>query len=255
MTKWFVIPKPNPKAKLRIFCFPYAGGNVTTFYPWIDKLNSDTELVLVHLPGRTSRLFEDSFSSMDKLINELITIMPSLLSKPYILFGHSMGSRVAFELVYQFMKLNIKLPIHFIASGSGAPSEKCKEKITYNMSDAEFINELARLGGTPKELLENEELLAIYLPSLRGDFQIAETYKFTDKVTLNIPLTILGGTSDIVYEKLILWEQFFQFPANIRIIEGGHFFIDSNSIQTINEVNQVIDKITNNEKDFSLAIS
>lgn len=241
MNKWFVIPKPNPKAKLRIFCFPYAGGNVASFYPWVDKLNSNAELVLVHLPGRTSRLFEESHTSMDKLVNELIEIMPCLLDKPYILFGHSLGSRVAFELVNRFTELNIKLPVHFIASGSKAPSEKCRDKVTYNLSDHEFIRELDSLGGTPKELLENKELLEICLPALRGDFQIAETYQFTDKVTFNIPLSIFGGSDDLEYDELILWEQFFQDPASICIILGGHFFIDSNAELTLNEVNKIIE--------------
>jgi surfactin synthase thioesterase subunit len=248
MNKWFVIPKPNPKAKLRIFCFPYAGGNVASFYPWVDRLNSDAELVLVHLPGRTSRIFEESYSSMDDLINELIKIMPCLLDKPYVLFGHSLGSRVAFELVNRFTELNIKLPVHFIASGSGAPSEKCKDKVTYNLSDEEFIGELDRLGGTPKELLANKELLEICLPSLRGDFQIAETYQFKDKVVFNIPLSILGGSDDLEYDKLILWEQFFQAPASISIIPGGHFFIDSNAGITLDEVNKILKKTAVYEK-------
>ncbi|MFT6835288.1 MAG: medium-chain acyl-[acyl-carrier-protein] hydrolase [Francisellaceae bacterium] len=249
MNKWFVIPKPNSKAKLRIFCFPYAGGNISSFYPWIEKLNSNAELVLIHLPGRTTRFFEESYSSMDSLVNELVRIMPFLLDKPYVLFGHSLGSRVAFELVNQFTKLNIKLPIHFIASGSEAPSEKkCKETITYNLPDKEFIKELEDLGGTPKELLENKELLDICLPALRADFQIAETYLFTNKVTFNIPLLIIGGSDDIEYDKLILWQQFFQDTASVCIIPGDHFFIDSSSELTLNEVNKVIERTYASDK-------
>ena len=242
MSKWFVNPLPRPNADLRLICFPYAGGNAATFTPWVKQLAGNTELIAIQAPGRAARLFETPYNDMDLLVDELLTLIPSLLDKPVIFYGHSLGSRVAFELMTRLKARGMPLPVHFIASGSRGPQTKAKDNITYHLPDDAFMEELVNLNGTPKAVLENKELMELCLPLLRADFQIAETYQYTSEITFDCPVTVLGGEQDskITFEQLQGWQEFFAVPADVQMLPGDHFFIDSQPELVTKKVNEII---------------
>lgn len=239
--KWFIIPHPRPAATMRIFCFPYAGGSARTYMNWYKSLPEHIEIVAVQPPGRGARLMEDLFSDMDSLIAELIQLIPKYLDKPYILFGHSLGSRVAFELLTNIVKLQLPLPIHFIASGSKGPQLQTRNEITHTLSDSAFIQKLTKLNGTPKEVLENKELMDIFLPLLRADFKLSETYRYTGDIQIDCPLSIFTGDQDIDINDNDLngWSQFFNKNSTIYPIPGDHFFIDRNATLVIKKINEI----------------
>jgi surfactin synthase thioesterase subunit len=225
--KWFWIPRPVMLPKLRLFCFPYAGGSATTYYPWATMLNSEVELVAIQPPGRSNRINETAYCDMHEMVDDLIKSIIPLLNVPFIFFGHSLGSRVAYELATRLKTLELPTPIQFFASGSGAPHIIRTKNQLYNLPEDEFINELQRLGGTPKEVLQNRELMQLVLPLLRADFQIAEAY-VSDKIVLNCPIAILAGTEDVSVDHTHLecWKELTPFACEIQYIPGDHFFIE-----------------------------
>ncbi|WP_460263288.1 thioesterase II family protein [Clostridium sporogenes] len=87
-----------------------------------------------------------------------------------------MGSLLAYELYYKIYNQNIKMskPISF--SGYKEPSISRKEKQIYLLSDAKFIKEIIEVGGTPQEVVDNEELLQLFTPILRNDFKMLKKY-------------------------------------------------------------------------------
>src|SRR5919108_6600477 len=87
----------NAGARL-LFCFPSAGGSVSSFHAWARRLPPDIELVGAQLPGRGHLVAETPYGAMDPLVADLAQAMWPLLHRPFMLFGHSMGSLVAFEL-------------------------------------------------------------------------------------------------------------------------------------------------------------
>ena len=95
---WLVVPKPLPKARMRLFCLPYAGGGTAVYNTWHRYLPDTVELVSVRLPGRESRLMERPFTQLDALLPELGAALAEVSDKPFALFGHSMGAMIAFEL-------------------------------------------------------------------------------------------------------------------------------------------------------------
>ena len=240
--KWFVIPKPNINADLKLICFPYAGGSASTFLPWIKNLPNNVELIIIQAPGRGSRMGEQTYSDMQTLIADLIKIIPSVLNKPYILFGHSLGSRIAFELMNQLKRLTHTLPQHFIASGSRGPHHKCMKEPIYDLPQNEFIEELKNLNGTPRAVLENKELMELFLPLLKADFEIAARYCYTGKERFNCPLSVFGGEDDvdICLSKLNSWGNFFETDADVYLFPENHFFIDSQSKLVQQKVNDII---------------
>src|SRR6185295_11175567 len=88
----------NPNARLRLFCFPYAGGGASAYRGWATALPSDLEVCPVQLPGRESRLREAPFTRPEPLIQTLADVLEPHLDLPFVLFGHSMGGMISFEL-------------------------------------------------------------------------------------------------------------------------------------------------------------
>ena len=121
--KTFIIPKPQVSARLRLFLFPYAGGSASTYIHWAKLFddNLHVELVLVQLPGRGSRMTEPLHQTMESIMSELLEHASYITSLPYILFGHSLGGKIAYELACRLRALTLPLPKYLIASASGAP--------------------------------------------------------------------------------------------------------------------------------------
>ncbi len=243
--KWFIVPRPRPKADLRLICFPYAGGNASTYTSWVNIIPDNVELVLVQPPGRATRIFEQAYTSMDSLIQSLIKVIPSKLDKPYILFGHSLGSRVAFELMNKLKQQEYPLPQHFIASGSRGPQCTSDKKELYKLPDEDFIFELQKLNGTPKALLENKDLMDLLLPLIRADFELSDKYLYSDNTRFNCSVSVLGGEYDVDITDLHLksWGDFFTKKITQHIIKGDHFYIDTNRETVLRIVNKIIHNI------------
>ncbi|NRD75046.1 thioesterase [Shewanella sp. VB17] len=254
---WFVIPKPNPNSTLTLICFPYAGGSAQVFMQWVKALPANTEVVIIQAPGRGARMGELAYSDMNLLIKELIKFIPPLLDKPYVLFGHSLGSRIAFELMSQINKLRLTLPKHFIASGSRGPHLKSIKRSVYHLPDNEFIKELEELNGTPKAVLENKELMELFLPLLRADFEISDRYCYQEDDKYAVDLTVLGGEDDtITFETLESWGDFFTQEKKVTLLKGDHFFIDSHRDLVLQQVSNILELTTKSVKnDSSCAMS
>ncbi|KTD46056.1 Linear gramicidin dehydrogenase LgrE [Legionella quinlivanii] len=239
---WLFIPKPLAFPRLRLICFPYAGGNASIYKSWGELLPNNVELIAIQPPGRSNRVSEHAFSDMNELMKDLLPSIKNAIDIPYILFGHSLGSRISFELMCQLNKIGAPLPIHFIASGSRGPYIPCTKKAIYNLPENEFIKELIKLNGTPKELLENKELMALLLPTLRADFELSHKYYPSSENTFNCPLSVLGGTEDteVTPSDLQSWEASFASSATIHMIPGDHFFIESNRHLVLRKINLII---------------
>ncbi len=95
---WVACAKPNPQAKLRLFCFHYAGGGASVFRGWRDSLPQSVEVCAIELPGRGMRLRESPFTQLEPLVQHLASTLLPYLDKPFAFFGHSMGGLVSFEL-------------------------------------------------------------------------------------------------------------------------------------------------------------
>lgn len=249
-SEWFQVFHPNPTAKLRLICIPYAGGNASMFNSWAKGLPSDIEVISIQLPGRGMRFSTPSYDDMNLLIDGLMKEIPDILNLPYVLFGHSLGSRIGFEIIKRLNAAELKLPLHFIASGSRGPQVEMNEKPIHSLPTEEFLKELKKMNGTSDELLHNSELMNVLMPMLRADFKISETHVSTENTCFNIPLSIFGGADDtkIDLNSLNRWKELFTSLSEITIFPGGHFFIDSHTSQVLLKVKTIISNLQYNKK-------
>ena len=226
---WFICPKPNARAKLRLFCFHHAGGGAASFRNWSDNLPSSVEVYFVELPGRGFRLAQTAFTSLTPLVEAIADALHPFLDKPFTFFGHSMGGPICFELARLLRKKHGLNPIHLFVSAHRAPQLPDPDPPIYNLPDSEFLEELRDLEGTPQEVLENAELMQLLLPTLRADFTVVDTYTYTAEPPLDCPITAFGGLQDreVNYEELEAWRSQTIAGFSLHMLRGNHFFIHS----------------------------
>lgn len=229
LNPWVICPKPNPDAQVRLFCFHYAGGGTLNFRNWADELFPRIEVYLIQLPGRERRLMESAFTRIEPLIQELKPAIIPYLKEPFAFLGYSMGSLIAFELTRSLRRDSKVSPDHLFVCARRAPQIPATKKPIHKLSDPEFLQELRRLGGTPEEILANEELMAFLIPTLRADFAVLETYNYYDELPLNCPITAFGGLEDTEAnrEELAAWNLQTNADFNLHILPGDHFFLNS----------------------------
>jgi medium-chain acyl-[acyl-carrier-protein] hydrolase len=226
---WFQTGRARGQAELKLFCFPYAGGTAAIYRNWADLLGSMAQVIPVELPGRGARLKEPPFVSMPPLVEALAEVMLPLLDSPFAFFGHSMGAVIAFELARRLRRRNEPEPRALFVSGRQAPQVPDPDPITYNLPKDEFIAELSRLDGTPKDVLEHVELMELMLPLLRADFQVIQTYEYHAEPPLRCPIRVYGGLQDhdVPRDLLQPWEEQTRSGFALHMLPGDHFFIRS----------------------------
>jgi medium-chain acyl-[acyl-carrier-protein] hydrolase len=227
---WFLFSNASPKKQWRLFCFPNAGGSDLVFRDWRDHLPENVEVCPIQLPGRGRRLREKPLTRLPEAVRAIVPAMLPYLDKPFALYGHSMGAGMAFEIARALRRGQHREPSALFVSGRRAPQLPNEFPLTYTLSQPEFIEELRRLNGTPEEVLEHKELMRLMLPVLRADFELVETYVYTDEPPLDYPLHAFGGLQDpkVTGESIEAWREQTTSTFSARMLPGDHFFIQSN---------------------------
>jgi medium-chain acyl-[acyl-carrier-protein] hydrolase len=226
---WFIFPRPDPRAKLRLFCFPYAGGGTLIYRNWPGSLPAGVEVCSAQLPGRGARIQEAPFTSLAELVEVISAVIVPRLDKPFAFFGHSMGAMISFELARRLKENSLPQPVHLFVSGRRAPQTYRRDRLTHNLPESEFIEEVRRLNGTPHEVLAHPELMQLMMPLLRGDFSVVETYEYSPGPPLGCPITTYGGLEDreVSREDLLGWREQTTSSFQLRMLPGDHFFLNT----------------------------
>ncbi len=226
---WLACPRPNPRANLRLFCFPYSGAGASIFYAWSDTLPATIEVCPVQLPGRGAQLAQPPFTRLPPLVQAVAQALLPYLDKPFAFFGHSLGALVSFELArYLCRQYNLD-PTHLFVSGHNAPQVPDREPPIHALPEPEFVEKLRRLNGMNKEVLENVELMELLLPILRADFAVCETYVYQADEPLDCPISAFGGLQDeyVSRESLAAWREQTSDSFSLRMFPGDHFYLNT----------------------------
>ncbi len=216
--------------RCRLICLPCAGGSAAMFRQWPGQLPADVEVLALHAPGRGARFAEAPYQAMAPLVDDLLREFQGVSDLPYVMFGHSLGARIGYELCRRAESAGLTLPEQFIVAGSRSPDMPCFNEPTFDLPEPAFVATLAALGGTPPEILQNEEMLRLLLPALRADFQIAECYMAASVDPICCPITLFAGKEDLraPVAAMLNWQRFTPYSLNFRLFDGGHFFVSDN---------------------------
>lgn len=216
--------------KIKLFCFPYAGGSSVIFHKWRAHVGPNVELVPVELAGRGKRINAPLYKDLNEAVVDVFELIKTdLTNSRYALFGHSLGCKICYGLAQKIRENDLPEPLHIFFSGSKAPHVKrIDEKQFHLMNDEDFKKEVIELGGTPPEFFEHKGLLDLFLPVLKNDFRIAEEDALIEEINpfdTNITV-LLGKEDDLIPEECDGWKLHGKQICSIHYFEGGHFFLD-----------------------------
>ncbi|XP_027754524.1 S-acyl fatty acid synthase thioesterase, medium chain isoform X2 [Empidonax traillii] len=232
MEKLIVCVDKRPNALCRLICFPWAGGGTSLLAQWGKLLSNSIEVFCIRYPGRETRLNEPFAKDMTSMVNEITSVLlKELQEKPFAFFGHSFGSYLSFAVALHLKEKYGLEPVHLFVSGAHAPNSEAilpyKTISVADTNDEVFIDYLQTVGGTPSELLHNEDIRKHLLLTFKGDFKVLQTFSF-EKAEMDIPfscdITCFNGGDEKPYD-LQGWQELTSGDTSFYELPGGHFYL------------------------------
>lgn len=210
-----------------LFCIPFAGGGTEAFDGWQEALAPVAEVRVAELPGRGARFGHPLIEDMPALVAELAEQCEDQSQGSFALLGYSFGSYAAYALTLRLAEAG-RPPRRLFVGGSRAPFLPPRDPLRHLMTDPELIAELRAMNGTAPEVLASAELMSMYLPILRADFKVVETFPHT-REPVPCPLTVFGASRDafVPTDDLSAWSRLGGDDTEVRVYEGDHFVIRS----------------------------
>ncbi|MBN8739347.1 MAG: hypothetical protein BGP24_06810 [Lysobacterales bacterium 69-70] len=233
---WFLFPRRLARPSLRLLCFPYAGSGASlpVFRDWAKAMPDGVEVAVLELPGRGKRFGEPLIGSLLPLADRIAAEVSQMSAVPFVIFGHSIGALIGYEVVRSLIARRAALPELLIASGKRAPHAPHPQRL-HDLPAPELIAALKDYNGTPDEVLRSPELMDLFLPILRADFSLAETYAHAHTASFGVPIHAMGGTGDSGVPEALLreWGRHTHGGFVSEMYPGDHFFIQGEARQQV----------------------
>lgn len=240
MPGWFRCFSSRPFAEIRLICFPHAGGSTAFYRHWHKQTSSAIEVHAVQYPGRGDRFRDPLIDDAVRLAQLITKAMKPLFNGPIALFGHSMGSLVAYEVARTLTSLGTP-PTHLFVSGGAAPHDATRrvEKVADADEDT-LIARLYRLGGTETDVLADPQVRELFLPYVRNDLRLFEGYQHREGPPLTCPITAVSGDddNDVTPAQIARWGELTQGEFAMRILPGGHFYLIPRQADVLAEIHR-----------------
>ncbi|UQZ35480.1 thioesterase [Paenibacillus sp. PK3_47] len=213
---------------IKLFTLPCAGSSAAMLYrSWMGAIDS-VEVIPLELPGRGRRFNEDLLSSIPQMVDDLERQIQAYLrpGEEYVLFGHSMGSLLAYELGLRLSVQQLYRLSHVFVSAMNPPHIRRAEPLHLKSED-ELIEEIMVMGGTPESFFTENETRSLFLPIFYADFHAVETYTVNFPVRkLPCSITVLTGQQDVLTSSdMKEWERYTEVLMSCVFFQGGHFYL------------------------------
>ncbi len=241
----------NPeRVRTRLYLFAYAGGSAAVFRQWPAYFDDSYELIGIQLPGRGSRMLEPAETDYRVLVRDIAdALLEENQYTRYALYGHSMGALLAHHVALELLRRGAAQPDALFVSGCKPPHLARSARQVADMSDAEFIDELRRLEGTPAALLENAELMQLLLPTIKADFILLDRWYAalapTPRAELSLPICGMSGRRDIHCSRADIegWQEHTHGTLETLEYNGGHFFLQSQEAKVVGDIRARLDML------------
>jgi len=223
-TRWLLPIARRPDAATLLFCLPYAGGSAGGFRDFAALAHRcDVEVQAVELPGHGRRVGEPPRFDTGAVAAGLA----AAIDRPYVLFGHSLGARLAFEVARRLRDAGVGEPRRLLVSGTPGPRLHRVGRGDADLPDEAFLARVERMGGTPAAVLRDPELRRLFLPAIRADFAWGDAYRYRPGALLRCPITGFAGSHDpeAPADQMATWAAETTGEFRLDVVDGNHFFL------------------------------
>jgi acyl transferase domain-containing protein/surfactin synthase thioesterase subunit len=261
---WLVFPRPNATAKIRLFCFPFAGGGAATYRPWVEALPASIEVVAIEPPGRASRIHEPPLHTLEAFLDALVPALLPYLDKPFAFFGHCLGGLTLFATARLLLNEHRLPPQHLFVSGARPPhrllqpgpfEEQLLYQLTqlkkfapflpaYEQPDEVFVEIIRHFNiGATEAFLHDPELRRLMLPTIRREFAMSSHYQFVPEPPWDIPITCFTGLADpyVTRQDAMEWSRYTKRAFRLYMREGAHFIVVDDRPFILQSINRELD--------------
>lgn len=221
MRSWLWLPRPKPSASVRLYCFAHAGAGASAFASWMAESPPTIEVAAIQLPGRETRLDEKPLRSFGPASQSIALAIQSD-SRPFALFGHSAGGRLAIHVASRLRVMDRDMAHIFI---SASPVTLADREPLHHLDETDFVRQLAdRYGPLPAAITDDPEVWSLFGRTLRADFEALETDDVIPR-PLDAPLTVIAGRNDTVVttDELRGWQAWSSGSTRYEIVDADHF--------------------------------
>ena len=243
VSPWLRCSAGDPDPAVRLLCFPHAGGGASSFNSWRRELPDWIELVKVQPPGREDRREEAAHTRVADLVAELFPHIEALLDRPLVLYGHSVGSLVAFELIRELRKGGYPLPLALVVSSRRAPHRSLRpEHLLHSLPDEVLADRVEDLGGVLPGMMGDQRWRGHFLPRIRADLCLSDTYVCCEGPRLECPLHTFIGEHDnlVARDDWEAWSEHASGKFTRRLLPGGHFFSKEGQAELICDLVRIV---------------
>ncbi len=218
--------------EIKLFCLPYAGGSAMVYKKWENYIDKSIKVWVLELAGRGRRAKEPYYNSMLEAVEDIFSMVKTEIENcEFAIFGHSLGSILAYELAVKISESNLRQPKHIFYSGRYPPCILKPERNAHLLPEPEFTQRAMSLGGIPKNFIKYDVLLKKAMQTLRADYKILETEGYEPIINKsNSNISVLYGEEDELAEPsdMIAWKEYTKKQCSFHVFEGGHFFLHNN---------------------------
>lgn len=253
---------PGPKAKMRLFCLPWAGGVAENLFAhWNQIFPSCIDVYPVQIPGRGRRSNEEPINSLPDLSEHLIQRLP-LDEMPYAIFGTCLGAIIGYDMIQRLQKRGRRMPLLFMPAAVSPPDKYASVIMKiYNPKRAnlfgnfrlvkdEVLEHLRNWSSLPKEdvlyafeaghfagieeMKQSQDLYDLVAPMAVNDIMMAVQYEYlAENMPLSCPILAFDGARDNTIPKGYMkgWIRHTQSSFERIIIDSNHYFVASEYLQ------------------------
>jgi pyochelin biosynthetic protein PchC len=235
--QWFRVYRPVTWPRLRLVCFPHAGAGPTAYRAWADLLPPDIELMSVCYPGRQDRFGEPFASSVDGLAADIAAALLPLTGTPFALFGHSMGSLVAYETAVRLELAHGCVARQLFVSGRWTPDREDDRELHLADDDA-LVAEMGRLGNAELDLFAIAELRDLMLSVLRADYRLLAGHRRPVLDRISAPIAAYSGDRDpgCAPDDAAGWSRATAAAFTLRVFPGDHFYLVPHAAELVGDL-------------------
>jgi surfactin synthase thioesterase subunit len=212
--------------KINLYCLPFAGGSRYSYRGYVNHAPPTLNVVPIEIPGRGSRSNELPLVSLKAIADDVFVQIRTNLDKPYIIYGHSMGSLIGYLLTKRIIAEGFGQPRQLFFTGCVGPSIRYRDQVDHRLPKKEFFDKIRNLGGSSDDALADEGLMAYFEPILRADFEAVATYQYEETSPFDIPIfVVIGKEEKATVEEAMAWQKETTAPVEVHELPGNHFFI------------------------------